>query len=446
MTPRDPSPIDWEAFYHGYRKPGYVPGFEILHKIGGGAFGIVFRARKESIGKDYAIKFFKVDDETVRDTFLRELGSVRHFAQLDHPNLVSIEDQGEVDGIPYIVMGYAGDRTLRTLLEDGSLTRTQALSIFGQVARGVAALHDHSIVHFDLKPSNIFLNGDLVRVGDYGLARLVTQSRNSLTFGRGTPYYMAPEVLHRRGDQRSDIYSLGVLLYECLAGDVPFHGDSEWEVLRKHETEQPEIPRRLAANERAVIDRCLQKDPADRFESVDELIEALEPAPTAPVTPPTAHAIGVAKTNRAPMLAAAAVLLVLVGAVASLFTVRDRYPAPRPSMSVHAMSTTRDPVRGLRETRLAMQRARAEQTWEQRLTKLATRELGRLARAAADAHVSPGLRRALEQAGKSLRRDLERGNVRGLATTLDRIGQLLEGLLRDLDRRICQTWPEDECR
>ncbi len=266
--PEDPR-INWEAFYGSYRKPGYVPGFEILHKIGGGAFGLVFKARKESIEKDYAIKFLKVDDEGVRDAIVSELEIAPFFAQVDHPNLVSIEDRGEVDGIPYLVMSHAGDDTLRSRLDQGRLQREHALRIFVQVARGVQALHQHSLVHFDLKPANVFLKGELARVGDYGLSRLVTQSRNSLSFGRGTPYYMAPEILHRKGDQRSDIYSLGVLLYECLTGTVPFSGDSEWEVLRKHETEAPSFPDTVEAGERQVIERCLAKNPDDRFQTVE---------------------------------------------------------------------------------------------------------------------------------------------------------------------------------
>jgi serine/threonine protein kinase len=272
--------IDWESFYRSYRKPGYVAGFEIVNKLGGGVFGLVYKARKESIGKDYAIKFLKVDDESVRDSVARELDAVKYFAQIDHPNLVSIEDKGEVDGIPFIVMSYAGQETLRKRLEAGRLPRDEALRIFVQVARGVQALHEHSLVHFDLKPANVFLKGDIARVGDYGLSKLVTESRNSLSFGRGTPYYMAPEMLQRRGDVRSDVYSLGVLLFECLTGDVPFKGDNEWEVLRKHEAEAPTFPEYLQAEERAILSRCLAKPPTERFQSVAELLRALQ-APVA---------------------------------------------------------------------------------------------------------------------------------------------------------------------
>jgi serine/threonine-protein kinase len=275
-----PPRVDWESFYRSYRKPGYVPGFEITSKLGGGMFGLVFKARKESIGKDYAIKFLKVDDETVRDAVTREIDTVRYFAQIDHPNLVSIEDLGTVDGIPYLVMSYAGQDTLQKRLGDGSLARDEALHVFAQAARGVQALHDHSLVHFDLKPANVFLKGDVARVGDYGLSKLVTASRNSLSFGRGTPYYMAPELLQRRGDARSDVYSLGVMLYECLYGDVPFRGDSEWEVLRKHEIAPVVFPPQALAADRAVIERCLAKEPAERFQSAADLLRALQ-APVA---------------------------------------------------------------------------------------------------------------------------------------------------------------------
>jgi serine/threonine protein kinase len=284
-SPSQPAPepvprIQWEAFYANYRKPGYVPGFEIVHKLGGGMFGLVFKARKESIGKDYAIKFLKVDDESVRDAVLRELESVRWFAQIDHPNLVSIEDKGEVDGIPFLVMSYAGQETLQKRIQQGSMSRDEAVRIFAQAARGVQALHERSLVHFDLKPANIFLKGDVARVGDFGLSKLVTESRNSLSFGRGTPYYMAPEMLQRKGDARSDLYSLGVILYECLCGEVPFRGDSEWEVLRKHEVEAPKFPATMRADDVRILKRCLQKKPEDRYPSVADLLRDLQ-APVA---------------------------------------------------------------------------------------------------------------------------------------------------------------------
>jgi serine/threonine-protein kinase len=268
---------DWEAFYRDYRLPGYVAGFELTTKLGGGAFGLVFRARRMSIGKDYAIKFLKVDDGEVRRAVLAELEQVKWFAQIDHPNLVSIEDRGEVDGIPFLVMAFAGTATLKDKMPSRVPTaaeKDELLRWFLQSCRGLSALHERSLVHFDIKPANVFLKGSVARLGDYGLSKLVTHSRGSLSMGRGTPYYMAPELLQRRGDQRSDIYSLGVMLYELLCGVVPFRGDSEWEVLKQHETAAVVLPPHLTATERAVLQRCLQKDPAARFQSVTDLLAA----------------------------------------------------------------------------------------------------------------------------------------------------------------------------
>src|SRR5688572_24198718 len=279
LAPEERAP-DWEAFYRDYRKPGYVPGFEITTKLGGGMFGLVYRARRMSIGKDYAIKFLQVDDGEVRRAVLAELEQVKYFAQVDHPNLVSIEDRGEVDGIPYLVMAFAGSETLRDRIPatgnpPSPAERDELLRFFLQSCRGLAALHERSLVHFDIKPANVFLKGAVARLGDYGLSKLVTHSRGSLSMGRGTPYYMAPELLQRRGDHRSDVYSLGVMLYEILCAEMPFTGDSEWEVLRKHETQAPVLPDHLTPRECAALQRCLQKDPDARFQSVHDLIAAL---------------------------------------------------------------------------------------------------------------------------------------------------------------------------
>jgi hypothetical protein len=291
MEPAAPH-ADWEAFYRDYRKPGYVSGFEITSKLGGGAFGLVFRAKRTSIGKDYAIKFLHVEDAAVRQAVRNELEQVQLFAQIDHPNLVSIEDRGEVDGIPYLVMAFAGSETLRDKLPGrvpSASEKDELLRWFLQACRGLQALHDRSLVHFDVKPANVFVKGSVARLGDYGLSKLVTHSRGSLSMGRGTPYYMAPELLQRRGDHRSDIYSLGVLLYELLCGAVPFRGDSEWEVLKAHESREPEWPGHLLPHERAILQRCLAKDPAQRCQNVHEVISAFA-QPIAPMASRMANA------------------------------------------------------------------------------------------------------------------------------------------------------------
>jgi serine/threonine protein kinase len=267
--------MDWEVFYARFREPDFVPGYEIHNRLGGGAFGEVYKARKASIGKSYAIKFLKIDDDHARDAAVRELEQVRHFAALDHPNLVSIEDMGTAAGVPYLIMGYAGEDTLARRLKQGTLDEATALLFFVQVCRGVLALHDRRLVHFDLKPSNVFLKGDVARVGDYGLSKMMTDGRSTLSFGRGTPQYMAPEMLKNRADHRADVYSLGVILYECLTGAPPYAPSVPGAFDLREDDRPPPFPPAFPARLRPVVTSCLRLRPEDRYASVADLLAAL---------------------------------------------------------------------------------------------------------------------------------------------------------------------------
>jgi serine/threonine protein kinase len=267
--------MDWEAFYNTFRKPDFIAGYEIQNRLGGGAFGDVYKARKQSIGKSFAIKFLKLEDDAQREVVERELSHVSHFAAIDHPNLVTIEDMGTVMGVPYLIMGYAGEETLSRRLVGGPLEEDEALLIFTQVCRGVLALHDRRLVHFDLKPSNIFLKGEVARVGDYGLSKLLTDGRMTLSFGRGTPHYMAPEVLRSRANHRADVYSLGVILFESLVGRPPYKSIEGGALVLREDDEPPEFPTGFPEVVRAVVKRCLRLDPDDRFQDVGALLEAL---------------------------------------------------------------------------------------------------------------------------------------------------------------------------
>ena len=267
--------MDWETFYQRFRTPDFIPGYEILHRLGGGAFGEVFKARKTSIGKTFAIKFLKLDEETQRRMVERELEQVRHLAGIDHPNLVSIEDMGVVMDVPYLVMGYAGEETLARKLRSGPLSHRDALLYFVQAARGVSALHDRRLVHFDLKPSNVFLRGEVARVGDYGLAKLMGESDMTLSVGRGTPQYMAPEILKGRADHRADIYSLGVILYEALVGQVPFEATGSGPIPLRDSDVEVELPEGVSQALLEPLRKALAEDPAARHETVPELLSHL---------------------------------------------------------------------------------------------------------------------------------------------------------------------------
>ena len=267
--------MDWEAFYNAFRRPDFIPGYEIENRLGGGAFGDVYKARKSSIGKPYAIKFLKVENDEQQEAVERELDQVRHFAAIDHPNLVTIEDLGVVMDVPYLIMGYAGEETLAKCFKRGDLAPVEALQVFVQAARGVLALHERSLVHFDLKPSNVFLRGESARVGDYGLSKLLDSGRMTLSFGRGTPMYMAPEMLRSRADHRADIYSLGVILFEALTGRLPYRPDEHGGLVLRDTDEPPEFPEGFPAVARPAVEGCLRLDPDDRFQTVAELLDVL---------------------------------------------------------------------------------------------------------------------------------------------------------------------------
>ncbi len=270
-----PPAMDWEVFYARFREPDFVPGYEIHNRLGGGAFGEVYKARKASIGKSYAIKFLKIDGDDQRDAAMRELEQVRHFAVLDHPNLVSIEDMGEAAGVPYLIMGYAGEDTLARRLKQGALDEASTLLYFVQVCRGVLALHDRRLVHFDLKPSNVFLKGDVARVGDYGLSKMMTDGRSTLSFGRGTPQYMAPEMLKNRADHRADLYSLGVMLYECLTARIPYEAPIPGAFHVREDDRPPPFPPNFPARLKPIVIGCLRLKPEDRYASVADVLTAL---------------------------------------------------------------------------------------------------------------------------------------------------------------------------
>jgi eukaryotic-like serine/threonine-protein kinase len=261
--------------------------FSVGDLLGEGGFAAVFRVRDKEAGRDVAVKVLdlgQTPSPALADRFVRE---ARTSAQLEHPHIVPIYKVGGYKNqVLYIVMRCVGGPSLRRLLEQQHrLAVRDAAGIARQVADALGYAHQHGIVHRDVKPDNILLDeGGHVLVTDFGIAKAAQAASVSqlTTEGMvvGTPHYMSPEqATGERVDARSDIYSLGVVLYQMLAGAPPFDGDSAQSILMKQATAEAIPIRRLrddvpvALGE--VVDRTLAKDPGDRFQTAEQLSRAV---------------------------------------------------------------------------------------------------------------------------------------------------------------------------
>jgi serine/threonine-protein kinase len=258
--------------------------YEVEKLVGHGGMSSVYKARDRLLERHVALKIlherFTSDDEFV-ERFKREARAV---AQLSHPNIVTVIDRGEDAGRQYIVFEYIDGQNLKELVvRHGRLSVPEALELGAQMARALAFAHEHGLIHRDVKPQNVLLDGDgRARVTDFGIARSLDVEGITLAGTvLGTADYIAPEQAGGRPvDAQTDVYSLGAVLFELLAGDVPFSGDNFVTVAMKHVNEPPpdlmqvraDVPARVAD----AIDRALEKDPRRRFPSMDAFAAELE--------------------------------------------------------------------------------------------------------------------------------------------------------------------------
>jgi serine/threonine protein kinase/Tol biopolymer transport system component len=260
-----------------------VGPYEILEILGGGGMGVVYKARHIRLARVVALKFLPPEltrDPQAKERFEQE---ARAASSLDHPNLCTILELGETpDGRLYLAMPCYDGETLRRRIERGPLPVPEAADIALQIARGLSKAHRSGLVHRDIKPANVIVTTDgVVKILDFGLAKLAGAAAISQTgSSAGTPAYMSPE--QARGeevDPRTDLWSLGVVLYEMLAGRRPFRGEREQAVVYAILNERaqplrelrPETPPELAR----LVERLMAKDPADRYASVEEPLAEL---------------------------------------------------------------------------------------------------------------------------------------------------------------------------
>ncbi len=260
--------------------------YRLESKLGSGGMSTVYLAGDETLERAVAVKIMHAeisDQEDQIERFRREALAV---AKLSHPNVVSVIDAGEDDGHPYIVFEYVEGETLKDRIDRvGPLPLDETAAYGIEIGRGLAAAHVRGLVHRDVKPQNVLIDADgRAKVTDFGIARNL-DARGLTATGRvlGTTDYVSPEqAMGQDVDARSDIYSLGVVIYEMLTGDVPFRAETQIGVAMKHVNESlPEIQQRRAdvsSAMAAVLDRSTAKDPSNRYEEMPALLADLETA------------------------------------------------------------------------------------------------------------------------------------------------------------------------
>ena len=259
--------------------------YQIVEELGRGGMGIVYKGHDPILERPVAIKILSqelVQNSEAKDRFIRE---AQASARLNHPNITGIYDINEHEGIYYIVFEFISGRSMDKILkEHGSFSYVDAIKLFIPAAQALEYAHEHGIVHRDVKPANIMVTEEQnVKVSDFGIAWV--EASNTITKPGeiiGSFYYFSPEQARgEKVDRRSDIYSLGIVLYEMVTGKMPFIADNPAALIQMHLTAEPDPPtmynRALPRQIEDAILKAMRKDPADRFQNVKEFIEALAP-------------------------------------------------------------------------------------------------------------------------------------------------------------------------
>ncbi len=260
--------------------------YRLEAKLGSGGMSTVYLARDETLDRPVAVKVMHREMSEQPDQLERFRQEARAVAKLSHPNVVSVIDAGEDSGYPYIVFEYVEGETLKQrIARVGALDTQEAIAYAIEIARGLTVAHARNMVHRDIKPQNILIDSEgRAKLTDFGISRQLEQDGMTAT-GRvlGTTDYVAPEqAMGREVDPRSDIYSLGVVLYEMLVGQVPFHADSQVGVAMKHVNEDlPDVQRRrpeASAAVALVVERATAKSLDERYKQIGEMIDDLSTA------------------------------------------------------------------------------------------------------------------------------------------------------------------------
>jgi Tol biopolymer transport system component len=339
--------------------------YEILSLLGAGGMGEVYRARDSRLRREVAVKVLPASFAQDADRLRRFEQEARVVGALNHPNILAIFDVGTQDGAPYLVSELLEGQSLRQHMQGSPLPQRKAVEYGIQIARGLAAAHEKGVVHRDLKPDNIFvLNDGRIKILDFGLAKLrlddaltsahpdlqtVDQPQSATTPGQvlGTVGYMSPEQVRGQAtDHRTDIFALGAILYEILTGKRAFKRDSSVEtmnaILKEEPPELEEIAPSLTPGLDRVVRHCLEKNPAQRFQSASDIAFDLETISSHSGTGSRLNVV--AAERRTYWKMAAAALLVAAGLAATYYAARKSAPAAAPRF--HQLTFQRGTIYG----------------------------------------------------------------------------------------------------
>ena len=262
--------------------------FEIIRLLAQGSMGEVYLGRDPILGREVAIKVIHTSASMGPQARERFATEARAAGVLNHPNIVTVHELGEEQGVLYLAMELVKGEDLGTLIHAGTLTPKDALEVLAQVCDGLAVAHRHQILHRDIKPSNIRVVWDgknlQAKVLDFGVAKIINTDTTDAGTVFGTVNYMAPEYLQSGlPDSRSDLFAVGVLLYECLVGSPPFDGPTPGSVIYRllHETPPPLPPRvfhEISQDVQGILNHALAKDPGNRFQTAEDLATVLRAA------------------------------------------------------------------------------------------------------------------------------------------------------------------------
>jgi len=262
--------------------PSQIGKYRVVGLIGRGGMGIVYHARDDVLGRSVAVKIMTSDVAANSEVQLRFLREARSVAFLQHPNIVVVHELGEHNGCPFIAMEFLdGDPLDRLIREQTTLTLMEKIQIILQVAKALQYSHHKGVIHRDIKPANIVcLRDGTVKVVDFGIAHITDQTITGTGMVLGTLAYLAPEQLNGEGiDHRTDIFSLGVVLYQLFAGKLPFEGATTAETMMKILTEpSPALPAKgnvYPSELQPIVDKALAKKKHDRYQTCNDLIDGL---------------------------------------------------------------------------------------------------------------------------------------------------------------------------